>query len=143
MLSLTAEYAVRAVIVLARHHGVRAVSAEEIAVILGAPRNYLAKTLNALVRAGVLASARGPGGGFTLIVSPSELTVAAVADVFAEARPARARCLLSDGPCNALRPCAAHMRWTQLTITARSPLMQTVIAELSGESRSKRVAGRP
>ena len=54
MLSRTAGYAVRAVIVLARAYGKRAISADEIASTLGAPRNYLSKTLNALVRRGIL-----------------------------------------------------------------------------------------
>ena len=105
MLSRTVEYAVRAVIVLARHYGERLVSADEIASILGAPRNYLSKTLNTLTRRGILTSARGPGGGYALAVAPSELSVADITDVFADARPEVARCLLADTPCDPTHPC--------------------------------------
>lgn len=142
MLSRTAEYAVRAVIVLAREYGQRTVSADEIASILGAPRNYLSKTLNALARRGVLTSARGPGGGFSLAVAPDVLTVADIVEVFADASADDARCVLRDSPCDPANPCAAHGRWTALTRSAREPLLRTVISELSGVNGSTGVGGR-
>jgi Rrf2 family protein len=132
MLSRTADYAVRAVVLLARHHGERLVSADEIASMLGAPRNYMSKTLNALVRHGVLTSMRGPGGGFALAIPPDVLTVAAVIDVFADTRPVVARCLLEDRPCNLDAPCSAHRRWMTITRIAREPLAATTIGELCG-----------
>jgi Rrf2 family protein len=135
MLSRTVEHAVRAVIVLARHYGERPVSADEIASILGAPRNYLSKTLNMLTRRGILTSARGPGGGYALAVAPSELSVADIADVFADTRPEAARCLLADKPCDPTHPCTAHKRWIDITVSAREPLLRTAIAELCGPRR--------
>ena len=132
MLSRTADYAVRAAVLLARHHGERLVSADEIASVVGAPRNYMAKTLNALVRRGVLASTRGPGGGFTLAMSPDVLSVATVIDVFADTRPVVSRCLLENRPCDTEAPCAAHRRWMTITRIAREPLVATTIGDLSG-----------
>jgi Rrf2 family protein len=132
MLSRTADYAVRATVLLARHHGERLVSAEEIASVVGAPRNYMAKTLNALVRAGVLASTRGPGGGFTLAIPPDALSVAAVIDVFADTRPVVSRCLLENRPCDPEAPCAAPRRWMTITRIARDPLATTTIGDLCG-----------
>lgn len=145
MLSRTVEYAVRAVIVLARHYGERLVSADEIASILGAPRNYLSKTLNTLTRRGILTSARGPGGGYALAVAPGELSVADIADVFADVTPVIARCLLADTPCDPTHPCAVHRRWTDITLSAREPLLRTAIAELCGSGRqhATSAAGRP
>jgi len=87
MLSRTAEYAVRAAILLARHYGVRLVSTDEIASVVGAPRNYLSKTLNTLTRRGILTSVRGPGGGYALAMDPSQLSVADVTDVFDDMKP--------------------------------------------------------
>ena len=74
MISQTSDYALRAVLVLASKQG--HLRADEIADSTGAPRNYLAKTLNALAKAGILRSARGPKGGFYLAVSPASLTIA-------------------------------------------------------------------
>ena len=135
MLPRTAEYAVRAAVLLARHYGERLVSADEIASVVGAPRNYLSKTLNTLVRSGVLTSMRGPGGGFALAKTPDQLSVAEVIDVFADAQSRPARCLLHDRPCEAEYPCAAHLRWVTITRIAREPLVATTIGELCGNHR--------
>lgn len=129
MLSNTADYALRAILLLARHHGGRPVRADEIADAIGAPRNYLAKTLNALARAGLVTSARGPTGGFTLAAAPAALTLAEVIDLFDEPRP-RPRCMLGSAPCDPARPCAAHHRWTAITAARRAPLATTTIADL-------------
>ncbi len=135
MLPRTAEYAVRAAVLLARHYGGPLVSADEIASVVGAPRNYLSKTLNALVRGGVLTSMRGPGGGFALARTPDLISVAEVIDVFADAQPRAARCLLEDKPCDGDFPCAAHRRWVTITRIAREPLVATTIGELCGNHR--------
>lgn len=130
MLSRTAEYALRAVVVLARRYGEAPVSSDEIATILGAPHNYLSKTLNALSRRGIVTSTRGPGGGFVLAVAPDALTIGDIADVFAEAIPNGARCLVNDARCNPQRPCYAHRRWTEIQDAAREPLRCARISEL-------------
>jgi Rrf2 family protein len=128
MLSLTAEYALRAVLALARMGAGAALRSNDIADRTGAPRNYMSKTLNALAREGILASRRGPAGGFSLRVAPSDLTVERIARPFSAERPA-ARCLLGDRWCDPFRPCAAHGRWTAVLDAARAPLSVT-IAEL-------------
>ena len=144
MLTRTAEYAVRAVVLLARHYGERLVSADEIASRLGAPRNYLSKTLNALTHRGILTSARGPGGGYALAIAPDALSVAAIADVFADAKPGGARCLLDDSLCDPSHPCSAHRRWTEIALSAREPLLRTAIGELCADDHgTKGVVGRP
>jgi len=132
MLSRTVGYAVRAVIVLARHHGHGSVSADTIASLLGVPRNYLSKTLTVLARRGIVTGARGPGGGFSLAISPDVLTVADVVDAFSDTTPSGARCLIRDAACDPAHPCSAHRQWTQITLDARQPLLRTVIRELSG-----------
>ena len=132
MLSRTVEYAVRAVVVLARHHGDRPVSAQEVAAMLGAPRNYLSKTLHTLTRSGILRSVRGPGGGFTLARAPESISVADVARVFATMSPESARCLLDGSACDPTHPCSAHQRWSQIKLGSHSPLLRTAIDELCG-----------
>jgi len=130
--SKTAEYAMRAVLVLARHRGDALLGADDIATALGAPRNYMSKTLNALVRQGVLTSARGPSGGFALALPPQVLSVGRVLEVFADQKIESQMCMLGSRPCNDELPCAAHECWTNITVRAREPLMRTTIAELAG-----------
>jgi Rrf2 family protein len=119
--------------VLARANTGERVSAEEIARVTGAPQNYLSKTLNALAKAGIVTSARGPLGGFGLAVAPRDLTVARIADAFADA-PRPHTCLLGSRPCNLAHPCAAHLRWSAIARTAREALANTSVADLLGPS---------
>jgi Rrf2 family protein len=65
MLSQTAEYALRAMVVLASAPGVPR-TAQEIAGHAKVPLDYLAKIMLALGRAGLVHSQRGRGGGFTV-----------------------------------------------------------------------------
>ena len=129
MLSSTSDYALRAILVLAQADHGRPVRADEIARATGAPANYLAKTLNALAKAGIVASARGPLGGFTLLVSANELSLARIVDCFDEARPTT-HCLLGNRPCDGRHPCRAHARWTAVQDARRAALAHTTVADL-------------
>ena len=129
MLSWTSEYALRAVLVLAREREGRTIPADEIARATGAPRNYLAKTLNALARAGIVTSARGPKGGFALAIPAHILTLSRIIECFDEPR-VHVRCLLGARPCDPVHPCAAHGRWAAFTGSRRAPMETTTVAEL-------------
>jgi Rrf2 family transcriptional regulator, iron-sulfur cluster assembly transcription factor len=129
MLSSTSDYALRAILVLAQAEPGAPIRADELARATGSPANYLAKTLNALAKVGIVTSARGPRGGFTLAVAPDELTLAHVVDCFDDVRPAT-RCLLGTRPCDARNPCRAHERWTAVQATRRAALADTTVADL-------------
>jgi Rrf2 family protein len=105
--------------------------ADEVAATIGAPRNYLSKTLNALAKAGIATSMRGPLGGFTLAVSAETLTVADIAAVF-DPKPPTRMCLLRDCLCDPNNPCSAHAPWSDVSQSAREA-MSTTIAKLLGE----------
>jgi Rrf2 family protein len=128
MLSATADYALRAVLYLARCKD-GPMTADAIARGIGAPRNYLAKTLNVLARHGILSSNRGPTGGFALIVRPDELSLARLIGLFDET-PRTTKCLLRDTVCSPGTPCSAHERWQGITRTAREALANTSVANL-------------
>ena len=129
MLSQTAEYALRAALFLAREQNRRPVPADTIARALGAPPNYMSKTLNALAKAGIVSGMRGPTGGFMLVRKPEHLTVADVVGTFDE--PAKSpMCLLGGRPCNEENPCQAHVRWMAVTAAMAEPLTSTTVADL-------------
>lgn len=144
VLTKTADYALRALLVLARHGVGRSLPAESISEQTGTPPNYTSKTLYALARAGLLRSTRGPHGGFALMNAPGEITIAQVADVFADP-PGISRCLLGTTMCDATNPCAAHERWKRVTAAARAPLDTTTLADLlvdAGPAGTTTPAGR-
>jgi len=74
MISQTVEYALRAIVALARHAD-RPQTSRELADATRVPVAYLSKILHTLTRAGLARSQRGPGGGFTLGRPPADLTV--------------------------------------------------------------------
>jgi Rrf2 family nitric oxide-sensitive transcriptional repressor len=74
MIPKTAEYALRAVVVLTREPR-RTYSAEQIAKATRVPRRYAHKVLQALVRGKLVRSQSGPGGGYALVRPPAELTI--------------------------------------------------------------------
>jgi Rrf2 family protein len=74
MIPKTAEYALRAVVVLARDPQ-GACSAEQIAAATRVPRRYAHRVLQALVRAGLVRSQSGPGGGYALVRPPEKLSL--------------------------------------------------------------------
>lgn len=129
VLSKTADYALRALLVLARHGTGRSMPADVIAELTGTPPNYTSKTLYALARAGLLRSTRGPSGGFALAVGPDAISIARIMDVFSDP-PVRPRCLLGTGPCDHRNPCAAHSSWTRVAAAVREPLVTTTLADL-------------
>ncbi len=67
------EYAIRAVLHLASHHGV--CKTEEIAQAQSIPKPFLKKIMQSLRLAGVISSAKGQKGGIILTVAPEMLSV--------------------------------------------------------------------
>ena len=141
MLSVTAEYALRAVLMLARD-ATRSVRADEIAASLDAPRNYLAKTLNALAKAGIVNSTRGPLGGFSLAANPETLTVGDIASVF-DASATTRMCLLRGQLCDPSHPCSAHARWSDVSDSARDAMATTIAALLGSTAADSAAAPTP
>lgn len=131
MLSRTGEYALRAVLLLARRATDRAVPADAIARELDVPRNYLSKTLNRLVRRGVLRSGRGPRGGFRLARPAAELAVAEVVAEFEGQDPA-GRCVMGGRACDPEDPCVAHESWQKWSTQLTRWLDGTTVADLAG-----------
>ena len=131
LLSQTTEYAVRAVVFIAARHP-PTVRASELAETLELPRNYLCKTLGALARAGILASTRGPNGGFRLRRAPSAITLSDVTRAFVPSSPRR--CLLGLGPCGQNPDCPVHHRWLPSAQSIDRFFHSTTIGDLVASS---------
>lgn len=74
MLSRTAEYALRAAVCLARETESPS-AADALAQATQVPRRYLHTVLQDLVRAGLVGSQPGPGGGYYLARTPDKVTI--------------------------------------------------------------------
>lgn len=127
-LSSTAQQALHAVLCIAQADGDSPVRVDDIAYIMGCPRNYLSKTLHLLTRAGVLRSERGPKGGFRLAISAERLTIARIITPFEPA--GRRRCLVGRATCGDAHPCPVHHRWKEIAGSVDEFFKKTTIASL-------------
>jgi len=129
MLSQTSEYALRAVLYLADRRSSEPVPVAVMAEALDVPQNYLAKTLRALVRSGVLSSGRGPTGGFRLARDPHALPLKDVVAPFDPSAGER-NCLLGRPQCGGPGACAAHDAWSRASGMVAEFFSTTTVAEL-------------
>ena len=75
MISRKGKYAIRASLFLARRHGGRPISVDEMASAEGISRKFLETIMQELKKGGVVHSHRGKRGGYTLREIPQELTL--------------------------------------------------------------------
>ncbi len=140
ILSQTAEYALRAVVLLADRDTDAPARVGELADALGIPQNYLSKTLNALARTGVLASMRGKGGGFRLARPATSVTLLEVIDPFDHFSTGRS-CLMGKGECSDTDSCAAHATWKAVAAQVIGFFAKTTLADLQKDPRKKDILG--
>lgn len=136
ILSQTAVYALRAMLHLAERPGGRPVRVDDIASALDVPRNYLSKILHVLARRGLLGSARGPGGGFSLARPADETTLMDVAALFDDMD--RERCLLGRPECRDDDPCPAHGQWKEVAAAVHAFFRDSTLADLARPARTDR-----
>jgi Rrf2 family protein len=105
--SRSAQYAIRALAVLAAEPPGQFVAIKQLSRIAGVPLPFLAKTMQALTRSGILCSRQGPGGGIALARSAGEVTLDDIVRVIDGDDPARG-CVLGLARCSDRSPCPVH-----------------------------------
>lgn len=108
----------------------RQLSAAEIAARYRASPHHLAKVLRKLRRAGILAAARGAGGGYRFVANPKRLTLLEVITLFEQIGPGRGR-PARNGPEAALERVLAEIDETAKA-TFGSLTLKTMIRLISG-----------
>ncbi len=139
-ISAKGEYAIRAVLDLALHHGRGLIPIQEIAARQRIPQRYLEQVLLALKRAGVLTSKRGSSGGYHLTRAPEEITVGAVLRAV-EGRDAALEALTRErttGDGGDLREL-----WDEIAEAVSKVIDHLTFAELAARARERREAIRP
>ncbi|TCZ54643.1 Rrf2 family transcriptional regulator [Roseicella aquatilis] len=136
-LSTRGRYAVMAMVDLAARQqeagansrGERPVSLAELAQAQLLSLAYLEQLFGHLRRAGLVSSARGPGGGYRLARPAAETTIAQIVDAVDE--PIRAtRCEEGSPGCLAGRRCLTHELWTELGEQIRLFLGHVTLADV-------------
>ncbi|MDZ4837337.1 MAG: Rrf2 family transcriptional regulator [Candidatus Melainabacteria bacterium] len=127
MISQTAEYALRAIVFLAMNPG-RAHTTQEIADTTKVPAAYLSKVLKSLVKAGLIQSQRGLGGGFVLSKSPDQLNILEVLNAVDPIQRIRTCPLGLQGHGTVL--CALHKRLDDATALIEQSFADSTIADI-------------
>lgn len=144
-LSTRGRYAVMAMVELAARQGAEApdgggrsqVSLAEIAHAQHLSLAYLEQLFGPLRRAGLVTSARGPGGGYRLARPPARISISEV--VLAVDEPIQATRCEEGGPgCLAGQRCLTHDLWAELGNQIRLFLEGLTLADVIGGH----VAGR-
>lgn len=138
MISLTTEYALRAMIFLAQNTESGHVPGHEIATKAAVPRKYLSTILGDLVRAGILHSATGPGGGFSMARKPKEIMLYEVFAPFEPMLGTRRACPFGNEECNDADPCAGHDQWKKVNETYSKFLEKTSIYDIAFKQDKRR-----
>lgn len=122
-LTRRADYAIRAVLCLAREERDQPLSASDIAGRMAVPPRFLPQIMQDLVRAGLVGSSLGRGGGYRLARAPSEISLLDVIEAV-EGDARRRTCVLSSGSCDPSRPCDVH----ELFVAAQEALLERLAA---------------
>jgi len=93
------------------------------------PKSFAAKIFQSLVRAGLIRSNRGTGGGFTLAKAPEEITVLHVIEAI-EGKIALQRCLAEPTACEHFGGCALCGLFEEAQDRVKEVFSRTTLAEL-------------
>jgi Rrf2 family protein len=139
------DYAIRAVLHLARHQGQGRRKARQISEDMGIPENYLPQILAQLVAAGLVTSLAGRDGGYALARPASEITLLDVIEVV-EGPVEVAECVINGGPCRWENQCSVHRFWSAAQDAFREQLRETTfdaIAHVDAELEEAEQARTP
>ena len=130
MFSQTAEYALRAMSVLAARSP-SSMTTEEIAGATRVPPAYLSKVLQALRKAGIVQSQRGIGGGVSLVEEPGDITILRIINAVDPIRR------ITECPigltAHGLRLCPMHSRLDSALAMVEDVFRDTTLGELLAE----------
>lgn len=132
------DYSLKALLVLAeRYPSPEPLRVEEIAESQGVPENYLRRLLIELKRGGVVASQKGPSGGYLLARHPARITMADVVEII-EGDYVPVDCLEEGANSTCPRDQACPMRdvWREVRDSVSAVLRRTTLQSLSDRRRT-------
>ena len=139
-LTTKGRYAVTAMLDVALHAGVAPVSLADISDRQGISQPYLEQLFARLKRVGLVASVRGPGGGYRLRRELESVSVADVIGAVGEGVDAT-RCG-GTGDCQDGEVCLTHELWADLSMQIHLFLSRITLADLVGRGDGRAVARR-
>jgi Rrf2 family iron-sulfur cluster assembly transcriptional regulator len=138
MLSNTSKYAIRAMIYLAlnadkeKKTGIKKISGD-----LNIPSPFLAKILQVLAKHKLLASTKGPNGGFSLAKDPKIITLYEIVRII-DGNDIFDKCLISLRSCyEENMPCAVHKKYEPIRNEIIKLFQQQDIRDLANDIKTQ------
>lgn len=128
------EYALQAVLYLALQPPEQMTTIKDLAKKLDIPSPFLAKILQNLSRQGLLASLKGPSGGFTLAMPAKDITLLRIVEAI-DGKDLFEKCALGFPECSVKNPCAVHEAWAGLRENIREMLARKNVAQMAKEMK--------
>lgn len=136
--SIACEYAIRGMTLLAekgapgRHMLLRDILANE-----RLPQHFVGKIFQTLVRAGLLSSVKGRGGGFALRRPAGQITLYDIVQAV-DGTERFDRCLIGRSTCDDWQSCPLHAQWKPIREAIDRMLHDTTLADMARKSNDKR-----
>lgn len=128
MFSKTTEYGMRAMLYIAKCSADGyMVGVEEIAEQTNAPKHFVSKILQTLARENLVASVKGPKGGFYLM--PKKVTLGDIVEAL-EGRSFMTGCALGLPRCSEKNPCPMHHHFKVIRDLLEKSLTEANITEI-------------
>jgi Rrf2 family protein len=142
MISMKTKYALKALTALAESRDRGALQIAELAASENIPKKFLEAILLAMRNQGILASRKGPGGGYTLAVAPAALTIGRIVRAF-EGDLAPVPCLGDTAPsrcaeCADMQSCGVRLVMADVKNAVCSVLDRTTLAAMIERSDIER-----
>jgi Rrf2 family transcriptional regulator, iron-sulfur cluster assembly transcription factor len=139
-LTTKGRYAVTAMLDLAIHHGKGPIALADIAQRQGISLSYLEQLFSRLRKQSLVASVRGPGGGYNLARGASEIHIAEVISAVDE-NVDTTRCAGAHN-CQDSGPCLTHDLWQDLSVRIYEYLDRISLQDLVDRKGVQDVAKR-
>lgn len=130
MITKKAEYAISALVELAKLAPGTQVTTREIARRRNIPANLIMPLVSSLREAGWVNSSRGPGGGIKLSRNPADITLRQVIELY-DGPISIIRCLLQDSPCRNQTDCSLRNVWAEAQLKMLEVLERVTVKELA------------
>ena len=137
--SSACEYAIRAMTYVAGFEPGTRLLARDISAHEKIPGPFLGKIFQTLVRAGLLKSSKGPGGGFALAKDPETISLYDIYRAI-DGTTYLDACAVGLSRCSDEVPCPLHERWKPIRERIRNYLETTSLADMAQATRKKRAS---
>jgi len=128
----TGEYAIRAILFLARQSEDALVMSSEVAKREEIPAHYLAKILQRMAKYGYVDSYKGRGGGFKITKLALDSSILEIVERI-EGPVITLKCVTGLKECSDEHPCPLHEEWSELRDSIHNLISSKSVREVAAE----------